>query len=93
MTARKVYLFPELKKSLISISQLSDSVYMSLFDGEKVFAMKDMTVGLQGMRNQNRLYMIDLKTNVSKTYNNFKSIPLKIYKQTIAYMQLNQKKR
>ena len=66
MKARKAYILPELKNQLITISQLSDSGYMPLFDKEKVFAIKDMKVVLQGIRNQNELSIIDLKNKSSK---------------------------
>ena len=66
--ARRYYLLTELKYSLLSISQLCDSRYMSLFDDTGVYIIKDARVTMYGQRNEDtRLYIINLSDQVSPT--------------------------
>ena len=64
MKARRAHLFPDIKHVLLSISMLCDEGYMTIFDEEKVYIIKDSIILLHDNRDsRTNLYMVNISTN------------------------------
>ena len=64
--ARRAHIFKELKKPLISISQLCDSGYLEIFDKYMIYILKKEITILSGKCNENGLYMINMEMEPSQ---------------------------
>ena len=64
MKAHRAHLFPDIKHALLSISILCDEGYMTIFDEDNVYIIKDGIVLLHGNRDaRTSPYMVNISIN------------------------------